>query len=65
MNNCQYNYAYPTRRTEQRKIDIAPVARANAILVLVYVERSGEVRAISMHRASRRERERHANAKEN
>jgi uncharacterized DUF497 family protein len=41
---------------EQRLMDIAWVAEAGTVLVLVYVERGNAVRAISLRRASRQER---------
>jgi uncharacterized DUF497 family protein len=52
------------RGSEQRKVDMAPVEFANAVLVLVYTERGEELRVISLRRASRQERRRYAKARE-
>jgi uncharacterized DUF497 family protein len=53
-----------TRGSELRKVDMAPVGFANAALVLVYIERGEEIRVISLRRASRQERRRHAKARD-
>ena len=46
-----------TREAENRSLDIALVEKADVVLVLVYVLREpDEVRAISLRRASRKER---------
>jgi uncharacterized DUF497 family protein len=42
--------------SEPRLMDVAWVAEAGTVLVLVYVERGDTVRAISLRRASRQER---------
>ena len=44
------------RRGEGRRMDIALVEVVGVVLVLVYVERGDEVRAISLRRASKTER---------
>jgi uncharacterized DUF497 family protein len=44
------------RQGENRKLDIALVEVMGVVLALVYVERGGAVRAISLRRASRTER---------
>lgn len=44
------------RNSEERKLDVALVEVMGVVLVLVYVERDEEVRAISLRRASRQER---------
>jgi uncharacterized protein len=53
-----------TRSDEPRLVDIAIVQVAEAVLLLVYVELGDDVRVISFRRASRREREVYAGAKE-
>lgn len=45
-----------SRPREERKMDVALVETHGVVLVLVYVERAGDVRAISLRRASRQER---------
>lgn len=44
------------RDGEDRKQDIALVAFMGVVLALAYVERSGDIRAISLRRASKAER---------
>lgn len=54
------------RANEDRSMDIALVELAGVVLVLVYVLREpGEVRAISLRRASKQERTLYANWQEN
>ncbi len=54
------------RANEDRLMDIALVELAGVVLVLVYVLREpGEVRAISLRRASKQERTLYANWQEN
>lgn len=45
-----------SRQGEDRLMDIALVEVVGVVLVLVYAERGGEVRAISLRRASKTER---------
>lgn len=45
-----------SRNDERRMMDVALVEVAGVVLVLVYVLREDEVRAISLRRASRQER---------
>jgi uncharacterized DUF497 family protein len=53
------------KASEARLIDIALVEVAGVVLVLVYVRREpGEVRAISLRRASKQERKLYANWQE-
>lgn len=52
------------RGAEPRLMDIAMVDGVDVVLALVYVERDGEVRAISLRRASRQERRLYESAKE-
>ena len=50
---------------EARKMDVALVEVAGVVLVLIYVLREpNEVRAISLHRASKQERRLYANHQE-
>lgn len=49
------------RRDEDRLLDIAMVMVMGVVLVLVYVERDQDVRAISLRRASKQERKHYAN----
>ena len=44
------------RRSEDRLIDLALVALAGTVLVLVYIKRGENIRVISFRRASRKER---------
>lgn len=53
-----------SQRDELRKVDIARIDPVDTVLVLVYVERDDEIRAISLRNASRKERRRYAGAKE-
>ena len=53
------------RNGEKRNMDIALVAVADVVLALVYVERDGDVRAISLRRASTAERKLYADEIEN
>ncbi len=53
------------REGEERRVDIARVATIGVVLVLVYVERDGAVRAISLRRASRAERRMYEIAEQN
>lgn len=48
------------RQDEERLMDVAMVEIMGVILVLVYVERGDDVRAISLRRASKQERQRYA-----
>jgi uncharacterized DUF497 family protein len=50
---------------EDRMLDIAMVDIAGVTLVLIYVIRGNTVRAISMRRASKTERRRYEEAREN
>ena len=49
------------RQDEDRLLDIAMVEVMGVVLVLVYVERDQDVRAISLRRASKQERKHYAN----
>ncbi len=49
---------------ESRRIDVAFVPSLDLFLALVYVERGEEMRAISLRRASRKERRHYADAQE-
>lgn len=49
------------RQDEDRFLDIAMVEVMGVVLVLVYVERDQDVRAISLRRASKQERKHYAN----
>lgn len=49
------------RQDEDRLIDVAMVEVMGVVLVLVYVERGQDVRAISLRRASKKERKRYDN----
>lgn len=49
------------RQDEDRLLDIAMVEVMGIVLVLVYVERAQDVRAISLRRASKQERKHYAN----
>jgi len=49
------------RQGEERLMDIAMVEVMGVVLVLVYVERGADVRAISLRRASKQERKLYAN----
>ncbi|MCU1729611.1 BrnT family toxin [Pseudomonas sp. 7P_10.2_Bac1] len=49
------------RQHEDRLLDIAMVEVMGVILVLVYVERDQDIRAISLRRASKQERKHYAN----
>ncbi|MDR3762981.1 MAG: BrnT family toxin [Acidobacteriota bacterium] len=51
------------RDGETRKLDMAMVEIAGTVLVLVYVQRGQDVRAISFRRASRKERRFYEQAK--
>lgn len=53
------------RGGEARRMDIALVEVVGVVLALVYVERGGEVRAISLRRASKTERGWYEAAKQN
>lgn len=53
------------RRGEARKLDIALVDVVGVVLVLAYVERGNEVRAISLRRASKSERRLYETAQQN
>lgn len=48
------------RQDEDRLMDMAMVEVMGVVLVLVYVERGQDVRAISLRRASKQERKRYA-----
>lgn len=48
------------RQGEERLMDVAMVEVMGVVLVLVYVERGEDVRAISLRRASKQERNRYA-----
>jgi uncharacterized DUF497 family protein len=48
------------RQDEDRLLDMAMVEVVGIVLVLVYVERGHDVRAISLRRASKQERKRYA-----
>lgn len=48
------------REDEERLMDVAMVDVMGVVLVLVYVERGKDVRAISLRRASKQERKRYA-----
>lgn len=52
------------RMGELRRMDVAPVDVMGVVLVLVYVERGDEVRAISLRRASKTERSLYEAAKQ-
>ncbi|SER19346.1 hypothetical protein SAMN04244573_03070 [Azotobacter beijerinckii] len=52
------------RQGEERLMDIAMVEVMGVVLVLVYVERGADVRAISLRRASKQERKLYANLKD-
>lgn len=52
---------YTHRQNEDRLMDVAMVEIMGAVLVLVYVERGRDVRAISLRRASKQERKQYAN----
>ena len=47
------------REDEERLMDVALVEVMGVILVVVYVERDGKIRAISLRRASKQERKRY------
>ena len=49
------------RQGEHRLMDVAMVEIVNIVLVLVYVERDQDIRAISLRRASKQERRYYAN----
>ena len=51
------------RGGEARLMDVALVEVMGVVLVLVYIERDGAVRAISLRRASKAERRLYENAK--
>lgn len=53
------------RNDEARLVDIAMVEVVGVVLVLVYVERGEDVRAISLRRASKAERRMYAVAQQN
>jgi uncharacterized DUF497 family protein len=53
------------RQGEDRRMDIALVEVIGVVLVLVYVERGDEVRAISLRRASKTERSLYEAAQQN
>lgn len=48
------------RQDENRFMDVAMVEVYGVVLVLVYVERGQDIRAISLRRASKQERKRYA-----
>jgi uncharacterized DUF497 family protein len=48
------------RQDENRFMDVAMVEVYGVVLVLVYVERDQDIRAISLRRASKQERKRYA-----
>ena len=48
------------RQDENRLMDVAMIEVVGIVLVLVYVERGQDVRAISLRRASTQERKRYA-----
>ena len=48
------------RQGEHRLMDVAMVEIVNIVLVLVYVERDQDIRAISLRRASKQERKHYA-----
>ena len=48
------------RQGEHRLMDVAMVEIVNIVLVLVYVERDQDIRAISLRRASKQERKYYA-----
>ena len=48
------------RQGEQRLMDVAMVEIVGIVLVLVYVERDQDIRAISLRRASKQERKYYA-----
>ena len=47
------------RKGEDRKLDVALVEIKGVVLALAYIERDGNVRAISLRRASKAERKIH------
>ncbi|WP_409497620.1 BrnT family toxin [Pseudomonas fragi] len=49
------------RQGEHRLMDVAMVEIVGIVLVLVYVERDQDIRAISLRRASKQERKYYAN----
>ena len=49
------------RQGEHRLMDVAMVEIVDIVLVLVYVERDQDIRAISLRRASKQERRYYAN----
>ena len=53
------------RQDEDRFIDVAMVEIVGVVLVLVYVERGPDIRAISLRRASKQERKRYADFQQN
>jgi uncharacterized DUF497 family protein len=53
------------RQAEDRFMDIAMVEVVGIVLVLVYVERGQDIRAISLRRASKQERKRYASLQQN
>ncbi|MDD5037439.1 MAG: BrnT family toxin [Methylococcaceae bacterium] len=53
------------RHDEDRLMDLAMVEVFGVVLVLVYVECGDDIRAISLRRASKQERKRHANVQQN
>ena len=48
------------RQDEDRFMDVAMVQIVGVVLVLVYVERGPDIRAVSLRRASKQERKRYA-----
>jgi uncharacterized DUF497 family protein len=54
-----------TRQDEDRLMDIAMVEVSGVVLVLVYVERGQDIRAISLRRASKQERKRYVSLQQN
>ena len=56
-NNPDKVVVQSARKEEERRLDLAFVEEAEAVLALVYVERGSDTRIISFRRASRRERE--------
>lgn len=53
------------RQDEDRLMDVAMVEVLGVVLVLVYVERGQDIRAISLRRASKQERKRYASLQQN
>lgn len=56
--------SHSPRNTEDRYLDLAMVEAAETVLALAYIEREGDIRVISFRRASRRERRKYEQAKE-